>query len=274
MSEGELVFAPLGGLGEIGMNAALYGYGTSGRKKWILVDLGLSFAGPDVPGVDLVFPNVAFVESIKSDLLGLFITHAHEDHVGAIADLWPRLQCPVYATPFARGLLEARRLGEPGAPQIVFHEAQPGVRISVGPFDIEYLRVAHSIPESSGLAIRTPAGIVLHTGDWKIDPDPVVGWETDTARFRAIGDEGILALVCDSTNIMRPGESPAEGDVARTLKQLVAEATGRVVVTTFASNVARLRSVAEAALACGRTVVVVGRAIERVAEVARECGFL
>jgi ribonuclease J len=270
----ELVFAPLGGLGEIGMNAALYGYGRPGSRKWILVDLGLSFAGPQTPGVDLVFPDIAFAERLRSDLLGLFITHAHEDHVGAIADLWPRLNCPVYATRFAAGLLEARRLGEPGAPQIAITTAQPGELISIGPFSIEYVRMAHSIPESTALAIRTAAGTVLHTGDWKIDADPVVGWPTDAARLRAIGDEGVLALVCDSTNIMRAGESPSEADVARTLKDLVASARHRVVVTTFASNVARLRSVAEAALAAGRSVVVVGRAIARVVEVARECGYL
>ena len=270
----ELVFIPLGGLGEIGMNAALYGYGPPGRRKWILVDLGLAFAGPDAPGVDLVFPDLSFIEKMKKDLLALLITHAHEDHVGAIADLWPRLGCPVYATRFASGLLEARRLGEPGAPQIQIQSAKPGEPIALGPFSIEYVRMAHSIPESSALAIRTPAGTVLHTGDWKIDRDPVVGWPTDAERLRAIGEEGVLALVCDSTNVMRSGESPSEADVAKTLRELVANAPGRVAVTTFASNVARLRSVAEAAKAAKRSVVVVGRAMARVVEVARECGYL
>lgn len=274
MTENELVFAPLGGLGEIGMNAALYGFGPIGRKKWILVDLGMTFAGPDVPGVDLVFPDPSFLEKVKDDLLGLFITHAHEDHIGAVADLWPKLLCPVYATPFARGLLEARRLSEPGAPKIDFRNVRVGDRLPAGPFEVEYVRMAHSIPESCGLAIRTPVGLVMHTGDWKIDPDPVVGWETDSSRLRSLGDEGVLALVCDSTNIMRPGESPSEGDVGKVLKTLIADAPGRVVVTTFASNVARLKSVAEAAFAAGRSVVVVGQAIARVVSVARECGHL
>lgn len=271
---GELVFAPLGGLGEIGMNAALYGYGSFGRRKWLLVDLGLAFAGPDIPGVDLVLPDLSFIEKLKKDLVALVITHAHEDHIGAIADLWPRLECPVYATRFAAGLLEAKRLAEPGAPNVPITIVQPGEKIALDPFSVEYVPMAHSIPESTALAIRTPAGLVLHTGDWKIDSNPVVGWSTDEARLRALGDEGVLALVCDSTNIMRSGESPSEADVAKTLRELIAGAPGRVAVTTFASNVARLRSVAEAALAANRVVIVVGRAMARVAAVARECGYL
>jgi ribonuclease J len=270
----ELVFAPLGGLGEIGMNAALFGFGPAYKRKWIMIDLGLAFAGPDLPGVDLVLPDIAFVEKIKKDLLALVITHAHEDHIGAIADLWPRLNCPVYATKFAVGLLEARRLSEPGAPRVTFHEVAQGSRFELGPFSIEYVPMSHSIPESNALAIRTPLGTVLHSGDWKFDPTPVIGLPTDEARLRAIGDEGVLALISDSTNILREGESPSEAEVAKTLKGLIGKARGRVVVTTFASNVARLRSVAEAARAAGRDVVVVGRAMDRVIAVARECGYL
>ena len=273
-SSDELVFAPLGGLGEIGMNAALYGFGPKGKRKWILVDLGVAFAGPDLPGIDLLMPDLTFIERHKKDLLGLVITHAHEDHVGAIADLWPRLKCPVYATRFSASLLETRRLSEPGAPDIRINVVAQGATIQLGPFSIEFVPMSHSIPESNGLAIRTPLGTVMHTGDWKRDPTPVIGLPTDEARLRAIGDEGVLALICDSTNIMREGESPSEADVAIALKDVISQATGRVLVTTFASNVARLRSVAEAAAEAGRQVVIAGRAMERTLSVARELGYL
>ena len=270
----EFVFVPLGGLGEIGMNAALYGFGPQARRKWIMVDLGVAFAGPDLPGIDLILPDVTFVEKIKKDLLALVITHAHEDHIGAIAALWPRLGCPVYATRFAAMLLETRRLGEPGAPKVPLNIVSPGAKIELGPFSVEYIPVSHSIPESCALAIRTPLGTAVHTGDWKIDPNPVVGWKVDEARLRAVGDEGVLALMCDSTNILRDGVSPSEIEVAATLKDLIASATGRVVVTTFASNVARLRAVADAAQEIGRSVVLVGRSMDRVVAVARDCGMM
>ncbi|MBK9081923.1 MAG: ribonuclease J [Rhizobiales bacterium] len=270
----DLVFLALGGLGEIGMNCALYGYGPPHKRKWLMVDLGVSFAGPEIPGVDLVMPDLTFVDRIRKDIVGLVITHAHEDHIGALADLWPRLGCPVYATRFAIGLAETRRLAEPGAPKIPLNSVRPGERIDLAPFEVEYVNVAHSIPESNALAIRTPLGLIVHSGDWKLDPQPIVGDPTDEARLRALGAEGVLALVCDSTNILRDGESPSEADVAATLKTLIAEATGRVVVTTFASNVARIRAVAAAAEAAGRQVVCVGRAMERVSDVARECGYL
>ncbi len=272
--DGELVFAALGGLGEIGMNCALYGYGPAKARKWLMVDLGVSFAGDDLPGVDLIMPDVGFIAKVKKDLAGIIITHAHEDHIGALADLWPSLGAQVYASPFAAGLAEARRLGEPGAPKIPIKIVKSGARVAVGPFDVEFVAVAHSIPESSALAIRTPAGLVLHSGDWKIDPTPVIGVPTDEARLKALGDEGVLALVCNSTNVLREGESPSERDVAAVLADLVRKAKGRVVVTTFASNVARLRSAAEAGLAAGRQVCILGRAMERVVAVARECGML
>ncbi len=272
--DNEFVFAALGGLGEIGMNCAIYGWGPPRARKWLMVDLGVGFAGDDLPGVDLIMPDVSFIEKVKKDLVGIVITHAHEDHIGALADLWPSLGAKVYASPFAAGLAEMRRLGEPGAPKIPIQIVQPGSRIPIGPFDVEFVRVAHSIPESSTLAIRTPAGVVVHTGDWKIDPTPVVGATTDEARLTALGDEGVLALVCDSTNVLREGESPSERDVAATLKDLVGKAKGRVVVTTFASNVARLRCAAEAGFAAGRQVCILGRAMERVVAVARELGML
>jgi ribonuclease J len=270
----EFVFVALGGLGEIGMNAALYGFGPPRRRKWIMVDCGLTFAGPDLPGVDLVYPDVGFIEKIQSDLLALVITHAHEDHVGAIAALWPRLGCPLYATPFAAGLLQARRLSEPDAPQVRINIVAQGSRIELGPFGIEFVAVAHSIPESCALAIRTPAGLALHSGDWKLDDMPGVGQPTDEARLRQLGEQGVLALICDSTNIIREGESPSEGEVAQTLGALITGAPARVVVTAFASNVARIRAVAQAAMAAGREVVVAGRSMERTIEVARETGYL
>ena len=271
----ELVFVPLGGLGEIGMNAALYGFGPPGRRKWILVDLGMGFASEEhLPGVDLMYPDLRFLEGERKNLLAILITHAHEDHIGALAELWSKLGVPVYATRFALGLLETRRLSEPGAPKIPLHEAVPGKRLVLGPFDIEYVPVAHSIPESNALAIRTPHGLVLHTGDWKLDDTPYLGSTTSESVFRALGDEGVLALVGDSTNVVRDGRSPSESDVARRLGELIAAAPHRVAVTTFASNVARLKAVAMAAQACGREIVLVGRAMDRVVDVAEECGYL
>ena len=271
----DLVFVPLGGLGEIGLNMALYGFGPERSRQWIMVDCGMGFASEEhMPGIDVMFPDPSFVKRMGGKLLAILITHAHEDHIGALAELWPRLRVPVYATRFAKSLLETRKLSMPGAPKVELRLAQVGERIELGPFSVEYVPVAHSIPESNGLAIRTPLGLVVHTGDWKLDDRPVIGTGTSQDTFRALGDEGILALVCDSTNVLREGKSPSESEVSETLKDLIASAPHRVAVTTFASNVARMRAVADAAVACGRELVVVGRAMERVAEVARECGFL
>ena len=271
----ELVFVPLGGVGEIGMNAGLYGIGPERQRKWIMVDCGMGFAGEEgLPGIDLMFPDLAFIEERKKDLLGIFITHAHEDHIGAISELWPRLKAPVYATRFAKQLLETRRLSEPGAPKVDLREIKPGNRVTVGPFEIEFVPVAHSIPESNAVAIRTEFGLVVHTGDWKLDDTPVAGDTTSPEAFTALGDEGILALVCDSTNVLREGRSPSESEVSATLRRIITESPHRVAVTTFASNVARIRAVAEAAQACGREVIAVGRAMDRVIDVARECGYL
>ncbi len=274
-SQDELVFLPLGGLGEIGMNAALYGFGPETDRQWILVDCGMGFGSEEqLPGIDLVYPDLRFIEEERHNLLGIFITHAHEDHIGALVEMWPRLRAPVYATKFAIGLLETRRLSEPNAPKIELNEIAPGQRLKLGNFEIEYVPVAHSIPESNALAIRTPQGLVVHTGDWKLDPTPYLGSLTSEETFRKLGEEGVLALVCDSTNVVREGESPSEADVARNLATLIKDAPHRVAITTFASNVARIRSVAEAARECGREVVVVGRAMDRVVEVAKECGYL
>jgi ribonuclease J len=270
----ELVFAPLGGVGEIGMNLAIYGFGEAHRRKWIVVDLGVSFGGDDLPGIDLIMPDIRFLVEERRNLLGLVLTHAHEDHFGALLDLWPRLKIPVYATPFTAALIEAKRQSEPGAPEVPVTIVPLDGRFSLGPFDIELVSMAHSIPESNGLIIRTKLGTVLHTGDWKIDPTPVLGPPTDEDKLRSLGNEGCLALVGDSTNAVREGRSPSEMEVAKTLAELIRTAPGRVGVTTFASHVGRLRSVAKAAAACDREVVLVGRSMERIAQVARETGYL
>jgi ribonuclease J len=270
----ELVFAPLGGLGEIGMNLAIYGFGDERRRQWIAVDLGVAFADDALPGIDLIMPDIRYLVEERRNLLGLVLTHAHEDHFGALLDLWPKLKLPVYATPFTAALLQAKRESEPGAPEIPVNVVPLGGRFTLGPFDIELVSMAHSIPESNGLIIRTPLGTLLHTGDWKIDPTPLIGPPTDEAKLRALGNEGCLALIGDSTNAFRAGRSPSETDVAKCLAELIRTAPARVAVTTFASNVARLRAVAQAAAACEREVVVVGRAMERIAQVARETGYL
>ncbi|MGH7248636.1 MAG: ribonuclease J, partial [Pseudomonadota bacterium] len=275
MSQSELVFAPLGGVGEIGMNLSIYGVGDSRRRDWLVVDCGVSFAAEEhLPGVDLILPDIRYLIEERKNVVGLVLTHGHEDHMGALIDLWPRLNVPVYATPFTAALFEAKRASEPGAPKIPINLVPLHGRLTLGPFVIEFVSVAHSIPESNALAIRTPAGTVLHTGDWKIDSTPLVGSRTDAARLRALGDEGVLALIGDSTNAIREGRSPSEADVAKTLAELVRTAPGRVAVTTFASHVGRIRAVADAARAAEREVVVVGRAMERVVQVARETGYL
>jgi ribonuclease J len=271
----ELTFLPLGGVGEIGMNLSVYGLGNRQQRSFLAVDLGVSFGDEDrLPGIDLVMPDISFLERERKNLFGIVLTHAHEDHFGAIIDLWPRLRVPIYATAFSAALFEAKCAAERNAPEIPITVVPSGGRIDLGPFNVEFIPVAHSIPESHALAIRTSAGTVLHTGDWKIDPTPVIGPPTDERRLRELGDEGVLALVGDSTNAVRDGRSPSEAEVATAITAIVKQVRGRVAVTTFASNVARIRAVADAALAADREVVVVGRAMERVVQVAREQGLL
>jgi ribonuclease J len=275
MAHNELVFAPLGGIGEIGMNLSIYGFGDDGRRQWIILDCGVSFASEEhLPGVDLILPDIRYLIEERKNILGLVLTHGHEDHMGALIDLWPRLKVPIYATPFTAALFEARRASEPGAPEIPMQTIPMGGHLTLGPFAIDFINVAHSIPESNAFAIRTLAGTVLHTGDWKIDPAPLIGALTDASKLTALGDEGVLALIGDSTNAIREGRSPSESEVAKTLAELIRTAPRRVAVTTFASHVGRLRAVAEAARAADREVVVVGRAMERVVQVARETGYL
>ncbi|WP_242222242.1 ribonuclease J [Shinella zoogloeoides] len=272
--EDELVFLPLGGVGEIGMNLALYGYGPKTNRQWIMVDCGVTFPGPDLPGVDLVLPDIRFLAEQRKNLKGIIITHAHEDHYGALNDLWPGLNVPVYASPFTAGMLEAKRDYERSRVEIPVTIFKQGDRINVGPFEIEAIGVNHSIPEPMSLAITTPLGTVIHTGDWKIDLDPSLGPLTDEARFRKLGDEGVLALICDSTNAVRDGISPSEHEVSESLTKIIEAAEGRVGITTFSSNVGRIRSIALAAEAAGREVLLLGSSMKRVTDVARDIGLM
>ncbi|MCV0369409.1 MULTISPECIES: ribonuclease J [Filomicrobium] len=272
--EDELVFLALGGLGEIGMNAYLYGVGAKKSRKWLMVDLGITFPGEGEPGVDVVLPDLRFIEAQRDALAGIVITHAHEDHIGAVIELWPSLQVPIYATPFTVGMLRAKLAQFGGQMAIEINEIPVGGRFQAGPFDVELVSMAHSIPETSGLILRTSVGTALHTSDWKIDPEPMTGEPTDAAKLQALGAEGVHAMICDSTNALREGISPSESKVARSLTEIIKKATHRVAVTTFASNVGRVKAVAEAATASGRQLVVAGRALHRVIEVAKETGYL
>jgi ribonuclease J len=271
----EFVFVPLGGVGEIGMNLYLYGYGRDGARDWLIVDMGVTFGGEYEPGVDVILPDISFLEEERHNIAGLLLTHAHEDHFGAVVDLWPRLgDIPVYATPFTAEMLKSK-LAESGRANGFPLEIIPmGGKRSIGPFDIELVSMSHSIPEPSAVIITTPLGTALHTGDWKLDENPLTSAPTDAPRLQALGQNGLTALICDSTNAVRDGVSPSEADVAVALDRLIREAPKRVAVTTFASNVARIRSVASAARAAGRELVVVGRAMYRVIEAAQATGYL
>ncbi len=271
----ELVFVGLGGLGEIGMNLYLYGYGPPDARKWLMVDCGITFPeGEFDPGIDVILPDVRFIEENRGDLVGILITHAHEDHIGAVIELWPRLKAPVYATPFTAGMLRAKLAEWGGDLQIPINVVQLDSRFKLGPFDVELVTLAHSIPEMSAVALRTPQGLVFHTGDFKFDATPVIGTPLDETRLKRLGEEGVQALIIDSTNAFREGASPSEQDVAKSLAEIIAKAKARVAVTTFSSNVARIKAVAEAARAANRQVVVAGRALHRVIEVAVDTGYL
>jgi ribonuclease J len=271
----DFVFLPLGGVGEIGMNLYLYGYGRDGARDWLIVDMGVTFGSETEPGVDVILPDIGFIEEERHNIAGLLLTHAHEDHFGAVIDLWPQLAgVPVYATPFTAEMLKSK-LAEIGLVNgFPLHVMPLGDRRSIGPFDVELISMSHSIPEPSAVVIRTPLGAALHTGDWKLDENPLTSAPTDAVRLKALGEDGLAALICDSTNAVRDGVSPSEADVAVTLARLIREARQRVAVTTFASNVARIGSVANAARAAGRELVVVGRAMYRVIEAAQATGYL
>ncbi len=270
----ELVFLPLGGSNEIGMNFNLYGYGPEDDRKWIVVDLGVTFGDQTTPGVDIILPDPTFIEEYADDILGIVLTHAHEDHIGAVAWLWPRLKAPVYATPFTAYLLREKLRDADLLDEVDITEVPLSGKFSLGPFDLELVTLTHSIPEPNGLAIRTPLGTILHTGDWKIDPDPMLGEVTDVEAIRKLGDEGVLAMVCDSTNVFVDGSAGSEADVRVAMNALIAGLKGKVAVACFASNVARMDTVIRAAQAAGRKVVLAGRSMHRMAGAARSVGLL
>jgi len=267
----ELLFVPLGGAGEIGLNLNLYGLG----EQWMMVDLGISFADEFLPGAEIVLPEPGFIEARSEDLKGLVLTHAHEDHFGAVPYLWGRLRCPIYCTPFTANVLR-RKLDEsdlrPG--DVTIHVKEPGERFNIGPFDCSLIHMTHSIPEANALAIRTPLGNVLHTGDWKLDPAPMLGETTGVDDLVAFGNDGVLAMVADSTNVLTPGTSGSEAAVRDSLTELVAKLPNRVVITTFASNVARLETAIKVGAAAGRQVCAVGRSMRRMLQVAGELGYM
>ncbi len=264
-----LYFLPLGGAGEIGMNLNLYAC----DGQWLMADLGIGFADSGTPGVDIIMPDPAWIAERRDDLLGLVLTHGHEDHLGAVAYLWPQLRCPVYATRFAAEILR-RKLSEQGLADQVPLTIVGDEPVTLGPFHISMIAITHSIPEARSLAIRTPYGTVLHTGDWKLDDDPQVGALTDAAAYARLGEEGVLAAVCDSTNIFNAGHSGSEADVLASLRRLLTGRQGRVVLTTFSSNIARIHTIGRLAAEMGRHAVLVGRSLLRNVEAARACGYL
>ena len=269
-SHDELLFLALGGAGEIGMNLNLYGH----AGKWLMLDLGIAFGDDTMPGVEVIMPDPSFIEERRKDLVAIVLTHAHEDHLGAVADLWPRLKVPVYATPFAASVLR-RKLMQAGLLDAVpITEIPLRGKFRLGPFDLEMITMTHSILEPNALAIRTKFGTVFHTGDWKIDPDPLIGDLTDEAMLQKIGDEGVLAMVCDSTNVFVEGEAGSESMVRANLRKLIKGRKGRIAVTCFASNLARVESIALAAVAAGRHPVLSGPALLRMIESAQECGYM
>ena len=267
---GALYFAALGGAGEIGMNLNLYGY----EGEWLILDCGVTFGDDLQPGLDVVMPDPGFIAERRDRLLGIVATHAHEDHIGAIPYLWTRLRCPVWATPFTASVLHAK-LAEAGlADKVTINIVPLSGRFAIGPFDLELVTLTHSIPEPNAVVLRTPAGAVLHTGDWKLDPDPLIGEAADEAALRRLGDEGVLAMICDSTNALREGVSGSEGDLRRSLVELIGRYDARVAVACFASNVARLETIAHAAAVHDRDVALVGRSLWRIDKAARENGYL
>ncbi|MBF0891243.1 ribonuclease J [Gluconobacter sp. LMG 1744] len=268
-----LSFLPLGGTGEIGMNFNLYCLTKNGRDTWLAIDCGIGFSGNDTPEAEVLMPDPTFIADRARDLCGLVITHAHEDHLGAVAHLWPYLRCPVYATPFAAAVLR-RKLQEAHLNnQVKIHVIRPASRFEVGPFDLQFVSVTHSVAEAQAVALRTPHGLIVHTGDWKLDENPLVGPVTDLETFGKLGDEGVLAMVGDSTNVLKPGKSESEADVRKGLTDLIMGLEGRIAVTCFASNVARVESIAKAAQASGRVVMIVGRSLRNLETAARECGY-
>ena len=270
----ELLFCPLGGSGEIGMNMNLFAYGKPGEHKWIMVDIGVTFADDTIPGVDLIYPDPGFIVDKKEDLLGIILTHAHEDHIGAIALLWPQLKCKIFATPFTAVLIK-EKFKEKNI-DITNHLkiVQLNGTVNLEPFKIEYITLTHSILEPNGLRIETPAGIILHTGDWKIDPEPLIGEKTNSNRLKEVGKEGVLAMICDSTNVFSMGKAGSELDVRKSLLNIMGSLKKRIVIASFASNVARMETAFYCAEKTGRQISLVGRSMHRIFKAARQCGYL
>ena len=274
MSKDELIFCPLGGSGEIGGNMNLYAYGKEDEKKWIIVDMGVSFADDSIPGVDLIMPDAGFIIDKKEDLLGIVLTHAHEDHIGAVAHIWPNLKCKMYATPFTAALIlekfKEKKIDISSYLKVVALNS----KIKLGNFEIDFVTLTHSILEPNGLSIKTPLGTVLHTGDWKIDPNPLIGSEIDEQKLKSIGKNGVSTMICDSTNIFSPGRAGSESDVRDSLLRIMEIKTNRILVTSFASNVARMESIFYCAKKTGRNICLVGRSMQRIYKAARKCGYL
>jgi ribonuclease J len=266
----QLLYVPLGGSGEIGMNLNLYSY----DNQWIMLDCGISFADDYLPGIDVIMPDIEFVDTIKDDLLGLVLTHAHEDHIGAVVHLWPRFRCPLYATPFTAILLRSK-FSEAGLlDEVVINELPLSSSFSLGVFDMEYVALTHSIPEANAVNIKTPLGTIFHTGDWKIDANPIVGNAINADKLKSIGDEGVLAIVCDSTNVFNKEPSGSELDVRKTLEEILPSKKGAIFCTTFASNVARVETLGSVARTTGRHLCLVGRSLKKNVAAAKECGYL
>ena len=274
MNNEELIFCPLGGSGEIGMNMNLYAYGKEDNQKWIIVDMGVTFADDSIPGIDLIFPDPGFILDKKDDLLGIVLTHAHEDHIGAVAHIWPSLKCKMYATPFTAALIY-EKFKEKKIDVSSYLKIVPlNSKIKLGAFEIDFVTLTHSILEPNGLSITTPLGTILHTGDWKIDPNPLIGGAVDEEKLKAIGDKGVSAMICDSTNIFSPGRAGSESDVRDNLLKIMETKSKKILVTSFASNVARMESIFYCAKKTDRSICLVGRSMHRIYKAAKKCGYL
>ena len=274
MSKEELLFCPLGGSGEIGMNMNLFAYGKADNQKWIIVDMGVTFADDSIPGIDLIMPDPGFIIDKKDDLLGVVLTRAHEDHIGAVAHIWPELKCKLYATPFTAALI-TEKFKEKKIDISPYLKIVPlNSKIKLGEFEIDFVTLTHSILEPNGLSIKTPLGTILQTGDWKIDPNPLIGNKIDEEKLKKIGDEGVSAMICDSTNIFSPGRAGSESDVRESLLRIMELKTKRILVTSFASNVARMESIFYCAKKTGRSICLVGRSMHRIYKAAKKCGYL
>ena len=274
MSKEKLIFCPLGGSGEIGGNMNLYAYGKGDNQKWIIVDMGVSFADDSIPGIDLIMPNAGFIIDKKDDLLGIVLTHAHEDHIGAVAHIWPNLKCKIYATPFTAALILEKFKEKKIDISNYLNVVPLNGKIKLGAFEIDFVTLTHSILEPNGLSIKTPLGTILHTGDWKIDPNPLIGSQIDEKKLKSIGESGVSAMICDSTNIFSPGRAGSESDVRDSLLRIMEIKTNRILVTSFASNVARMESIFYCAKKTGRNLCLVGRSMQRIYKAARKCGYL